>query len=128
FRSAGAVIVPTNPLYTEREMQHQLADSGASVIVMLDMFYPVMRAVRANTALEQIIITSPAEFLPPMLRTLYPLAQRRAKHPEHGNLRLTEKELHGDGSLHSMSALLRSHTKAGIEVFNLPVYAAGDDL
>ena len=38
---AGAVVVPTNPLYTEREMQHQLADSGARVIVMLDMFYPV---------------------------------------------------------------------------------------
>ncbi len=55
---AGAVIVPTNPLYTEREMQHQLADSGARFIVMLDMFYPVVRAVRTNTALEQIILTS----------------------------------------------------------------------
>ena len=40
---AGAVVVPTNPLYTEREMQHQLADSGARVLVMLDMFYPVVR-------------------------------------------------------------------------------------
>jgi len=79
---AGAVIVPTNPLYTEREMEHQLADSGACVIVMLDMFYPIVRAVRSNTALEHIIITSPADFLPPLLRTLYPLSQRRAKHPE----------------------------------------------
>ncbi len=33
---AGAVVVPTNPLYTEREMQHQLADAGARVLVMLD--------------------------------------------------------------------------------------------
>src|SRR5436305_4586461 len=122
---AGAVVVPTNPLYTEREMQHQLADSGARVIVMLDMFYPVVRAVRANTALEHIIITSPADFLPPLLRTLYPLAQRRAKHPEP---RLTEKELHEDAMLHSMSTLLQSHTKGGIEVFNLPVQATGDDL
>src|SRR5215471_17055598 len=31
---AGAIVVPTNPLYTEREMQHQLADSGARVVVM----------------------------------------------------------------------------------------------
>src|SRR5258706_12539561 len=72
---AGAVVVPTNPLYTEREMQHQLADAGARFIVMLDMFYPVVRAVRTNTALEQIILTSPADFLPRRLQTLYPLSQ-----------------------------------------------------
>ncbi len=35
---AGAVVVPTNPLYTERELSHQLNDSGATVIVMLDTF------------------------------------------------------------------------------------------
>src|SRR5437763_1280046 len=86
---AGAVVVPTNPLYTEREMQHQLADSGARVLVMLDTFYPVVRAIRKQTALEHVIITSPTVFLPPLLRTLYPLAQRRAKHPEHGNRQLT---------------------------------------
>src|SRR6266567_2803501 len=79
---AGAVIVPTNPLYTEREMQHQLADSGARVIVMLDSFYPVVRAVRANTALEHVILTSPADFLPPLLHALYPLSQRGAKNQE----------------------------------------------
>ena len=122
---AGAVIVPTNPLYTQREMQYQLADSGARVVVMLDMFYPVVRSVCENTALEHIIITSPADFLPPLLRTLYPLSQRRVKHPEP---RLTEKELHEDTTLHSMSTLLQSHTKGGIEVFNLPVQVAGDDL
>src|SRR6266851_4013280 len=90
---AGAVVVPTNPLYTEREMQHQLADSGACVIVMLDSFYPVVRAVRANTALEHIILTSPADFLPPLLRRLYPLVQRNPKHP---GPRLIEEELRKD--------------------------------
>jgi len=63
---AGAVVVPTNPLYTEREMQHQLADSGARVMVMLDSFYPIVRAVRARTPLEHTIVTSPADFLPPL--------------------------------------------------------------
>src|SRR6266700_928678 len=100
---AGAVIVPTNPLYTEREMQHQLADSDARVIVMLDMFYPVMRAVRANTALEHVILTSPADFLPPVLHMLYPLSQRSAKHPEP---HLTDKEIQQDPTLHSMSTML----------------------
>jgi long-chain acyl-CoA synthetase len=122
---AGAVVVPTNPLYTEREMQHQLADSGASVVVMLDMFYPVVRAVRANTALEHIIITSPTDYLPPMLHRLYPLTQLHAHHPQPP---LTEKELHEDKMLHVMSTMLDSHTKGGIEVFNLPVKATGDDL
>src|SRR6266702_7435052 len=90
---AGAVVVPTNPLYTEREMQHQLADSGASVVVMLDMFYPVVRAVRANTALEHVILTSPADFLPPLLHALYPLSQRGAKNQAP---RLTSQEMQRD--------------------------------
>jgi len=122
---AGAVIVPTNPLYTEREMQHQLADSGARFIVMLDMFYPIVRAVRAQTALEHIIITSPTDYLPPLLHRLYPLSQLHAHHPQP---HLTEHELHNDKMLHVMSAMLDSHTKGGIEIFNLPVQTSADDL
>jgi long-chain acyl-CoA synthetase len=122
---AGAIVVPTNPLYTEREMRHQLADSGARAIVMLDIFYPVVRAIRANSPLEHIIITSPADFLPPLLRRLYPLTQRKARHPEP---RLTEKELQEDKMLLTMNSMLASHAKSGIEVFNLPVPSSGDDL
>lgn len=122
---AGAVVVPTNPLYTEREMQHQVADSGARVLVMLDMFYPVVRAVREKTNLEHIIITSPADFLPPVLRLLYPLSQRRAKLPEP---RLTAQELRSDGTLHIMSEMLVPKTKGGVEVFNLPAPAQSEDL
>jgi long-chain acyl-CoA synthetase len=122
---AGAAIVPTNPLYTEREMQYQLADSGARVLVMLDMFYPIVRGVREHTALEHIIITSPTDYLPPVLRRLYPLTQLRAKHPQPP---LTEKELHEDQMLRLMSTMLESRTKGGVEVFNLPVQASGGDL
>ncbi len=122
---AGAVVVPTNPLYTGREMQHQLADSGARAVVMLDMFYPVVRAIREKTALEHIILTSPADYLPPFLNKLYPLSQRNAKHSEP---HLTEKELREDTTLRIMHDLLEAHTKGGIEVYNLPVAARGDDL
>ncbi|HLI06180.1 MAG TPA: long-chain fatty acid--CoA ligase [Ktedonobacteraceae bacterium] len=122
---AGAVVVPTNPLYTTHEMQHQLADAGARVLVILDTFYPVIRDARAETALEHIIITSPAAFLPPVLHALFPLSQRGAKHPEP---HLTAKELHDDPMLHEMSEMLESHAKSGIEVFNLPVHSSGDDL
>src|SRR5256712_10259523 len=122
---AGAVVVPTNPLYTEREMQHQMADSGARVLVMLDNFYPIVHAVRAHTQLEHIILTSPADFLPPVLHALYPLSQRNARHPE---TRLSVKERLQDKTLHSMSAMLQLQSRNGIEVFNLPVQTSGDEL
>ena len=122
---AGAVVVPTNPLYTEREMQHQMADSGARVLVMLDNFYPTVRAVRAHTQLEHVILTSPADFLPPVLHALYPLSQRNARHPEP---RLSVKERLQDKTLHSMSAMLQLQSRNGIEVFNLPVQTSGDEL
>jgi long-chain acyl-CoA synthetase len=122
---AGAIVVPTNPLYTRREMQYQLADSRARAIVMLDMFYPVVLEVREKTALEHVILTSPSDYLPPPLRTLYPLSQRRAKHPEP---RLTGKELREDKTLHIMRDLLEAHTKGGVEVFNLPVATSSEDL
>ena len=122
---AGAVAVPTNPLYTGREMQHQIADSGARIIVMMEEFYPTVRSVRDQTALEHIILTSPADYLPPMMHTLYPLSQRRAKRLEP---HLTNNERHKDKTLYSMSEMLESHAKRGIELFNLPVQSSGDDL
>jgi long-chain acyl-CoA synthetase len=122
---AGAVAVPTNPLYTGREMEHQLADSGARIIVMLDEFYPTVRTIRAQTDLEHVILTSPADYLPPLLHRLYPLSQRKAKRQEP---LLTNKERHGDKTLHTMSEMLVSHAKRGIELFNLPVSSSGDDL
>src|ERR1051326_6717129 len=103
---AGAVVVPTNPRYTKHEMQHQMADSGAKVLIMLDDFYPLVREIRGETQLEHIIVTSPADYLPPLLRTLYPLSQRNVKKPMPP---LTKKELQEDSMLHSMHDLLDSH-------------------
>jgi long-chain acyl-CoA synthetase len=122
---AGAVVVPTNPLYTEREMQHQLADSGARVLVMLDTFYPIVGAIRKQTALDHIILTSPADFLPPLLRALYPLSQHRARTPEP---QLTHKELHDDHTLHVMHTLLGSHPGDDRDVFTSPEPVQAADL
>jgi long-chain acyl-CoA synthetase len=122
---AGAVVVPTNPLYTEREMQYQLADSGARVVIVLDSFYPVIRAVRNRTALEHVIVTSPADFLPPLLRVLYPLTQRRGKQAKP---HLTHKELHADQTLHVMQAMLDYHDKSDGATFHPPASAQASDL
>jgi long-chain acyl-CoA synthetase len=120
---AGAVVVPTNPMYTEREMQYQLADSGARMLVMLDMFYPVVRAVREKTSLEHVIITSVKDYFPPLLRLLYPLSQRKAKVPQPP---LTAQEVRDDPLLSDLASLLQPHSR--VEIFNLPEPASGDEL
>ena len=122
---AGAVVVPTNPLYTEREMQYQLADSDARVMVVLDLLYPIVRAVRRQTALEHIIVTSPADFLPPAQRVLYPLSQWRSRQPE---AHLSSKELHADPTLHVMSTIHEAHTRDEIAPFSSPVPVEASDL
>lgn len=71
---AGAIVVPTNPLYVEREIQTQVIDSGCEAMVALDLFYPRIRAVQEKTALPgRIIITGLRDFLPTVKRLIYPL-------------------------------------------------------
>jgi long-chain acyl-CoA synthetase len=71
---AGAVVVPTNPLYVEREIQTQVLDSGSETLITLDLFYPRIRPVRAQTGLlRRIIVTRVPDFLPPLKKLLYTL-------------------------------------------------------
>ncbi len=55
---AGLVVVNTNPLYTARELKHQLKDSGARAIVIMENFASVLQAVIEDTEIEQVILTS----------------------------------------------------------------------
>ncbi|MFY8274251.1 AMP-binding protein [Pseudoalteromonas sp. SSDWG2] len=59
----GLVLVNTNPLYTEREMQHQFSDSGAKAIVILSDLYPKLASILANTQIEHVICTGAADLL-----------------------------------------------------------------
>src|SRR5205823_12648457 len=60
---AGCTVVNVNPLYTARELEHQLSDSGAEVIVILENFARVLQDVRARTPLKHIVVTSLGEML-----------------------------------------------------------------
>jgi long-chain acyl-CoA synthetase len=60
---AGCTVVNVNPLYTARELEHQLRDSGAEAIVILENFAAVLQQVRAKTPLRHIVITSLGEML-----------------------------------------------------------------
>ena len=60
---AGCTVVNTNPLYTARELEHQLVDSGATVIVILENFAHVLQEVIAHTPIKHIVLTSVGEML-----------------------------------------------------------------
>lgn len=54
---AGLTVVNTNPMYTARELRHQLQDSGARVVVVLENFAHVLAGVLADTSVERVILT-----------------------------------------------------------------------
>ncbi|WP_134684737.1 long-chain-fatty-acid--CoA ligase [Brevibacillus migulae] len=74
---AGAVVVMTNPLYTERELVHQINDSGAETLIALDLLYNRVMSVKASTPLKHVIFTSISDFLPIVKKWAYPLVQRK---------------------------------------------------
>ena len=60
---AGLTVVNTNPMYTARELKHQLTDSGASAIVVLENFAHVVAEVVAQTSVKQVLLTGVGDML-----------------------------------------------------------------
>jgi long-chain acyl-CoA synthetase len=60
---AGCTVVNVNPLYTPRELEHQLVDSGAEVIVVVENFAQTLQQVVARTKIRRIVVTSIGELL-----------------------------------------------------------------
>ncbi len=76
---AGAVAVATNPLYHSHELEVQLRDSGAAVLVAVDMFYPVIAQVLPKTTVKSLILCGIKDYLPFPLNLLYPIKARLDK-------------------------------------------------
>ncbi len=76
---AGLIVVNVNPLYTPRELQHQLADSGAQAIVILENFAHVLAQVLANTKVRKVIITRMGDLLPFPKSTLINMIVKHVK-------------------------------------------------
>jgi long-chain acyl-CoA synthetase len=72
----GATVVQNNPLYTERELDHQLADAGVEVLVCLDLVYDRVKALRPRTAIREVIVTSVLDELPGVKRLVAPYTRR----------------------------------------------------
>ncbi|OED93595.1 AMP-binding protein, partial [Vibrio breoganii] len=67
---AGLIVVNVNPLYTPRELEHQLRDSGATIIVAVTNFGDSLQQVISRTSLKHVILTSIGDELAPHKRTL----------------------------------------------------------
>ncbi|PAE42010.1 long-chain-fatty-acid--CoA ligase [Bacillus sp. 7884-1] len=74
---AGGIVVQTNPLYTERELEYQMKDSGAKAIITLDILYPRASKVMPQTDLQHIIVTAIKDYLPFPKNLVYPFIQKK---------------------------------------------------
>ena len=61
---AGYVVVNVNPQYTARELEHQLKDSGAEAMIVVDMFAHTLEKVIARTQLRHVVVTGVADMMP----------------------------------------------------------------
>ena len=60
---AGLIVVNTNPLYTVPELEHQLADSGATGIVVLENFAHTLQKALPHTSVKRVLVTAVGDFL-----------------------------------------------------------------
>lgn len=73
----GAIIVNNNPTYTARELKHQLEDSGAETIILLNLFWPRLHEIQQETKLKRVIVAHVFDTLGFPSRLLVRSKQRR---------------------------------------------------
>ncbi len=76
---AGMTVVNVNPLYTPRELEHQLKDSGAKAIVIVENFAATLQQVMQNTQVEHVITTQLGDLLPAPKRWIVNFVVKRLK-------------------------------------------------
>jgi long-chain acyl-CoA synthetase len=73
----GAVVVGNNPLYTQREMTHQLTDAGIETLIVLDVLYPTIGKIRDQVGLERVVVTEIGDYLGFPINKLSRVKQKR---------------------------------------------------
>ncbi len=76
---AGYVVVNVNPLYTARELEHQLKDSGAEAIIVLENFAATLEQVIGQTAIRHVVLTAMGDMLGGLKGALVNIIVRRVK-------------------------------------------------
>jgi long-chain acyl-CoA synthetase len=104
----GGIVVPSNPQYVGREIEHQLNDSGAETIITLSLTYPVVKQVRDDTPLKRVIVTNIKEYFPGLLKFLFTLTKEKKE----GHY----QDLSGDPDTYWFEDVLGSASTAPTEV------------
>lgn len=99
----GLIVVQLSPLASANELAQLLSDSGAETVVTLRRFYGLIAKAQTQTKLKRIILTDISDYLPPLLKMLYPLQQRL--HREH------EAAPPKSGEIYQFGELLQRYTK-----------------
>ena len=76
-QSLGASMVLNNPLYTDRELEHQLNDSESEFLVTLDLLAPRMIALKPKTSIKEIIVCHINDYLPFPKKQLFPIVKKQ---------------------------------------------------
>jgi long-chain acyl-CoA synthetase len=88
IQKLGAIVSPCSPLFKRHELEYQVGDLGAEVIVAADKLYPIIAEIRDRTRLRHVFLTSYADFLPEQA-TISLLPELEApKHPAEGTIDL----------------------------------------
>jgi len=75
----GGVVVLTNPLYVERELEYQWGDAEVEFAIVLDHLYPRVERTLPHLKIQKLIVTSIRDYLPLLLKYLYPLRAWKKK-------------------------------------------------
>jgi long-chain acyl-CoA synthetase len=74
---AGGVVVAINPLYSSREIEHQVNDAGIEVMFVLSNYYNLIKQTQPKTKIKKIVVSNIKDYLPPMLAFLFGLAKEK---------------------------------------------------
>lgn len=74
---AGGVVVATNPLYSAREIEHQVNDAGIEIMLVMSNFYNLIKQVQPKTKIRTVVVTNLKETLPPILSFLFTLTREK---------------------------------------------------
>lgn len=77
IQKLGGIVVLNNPTYSDHELEHQLNDSGAKIMIIIDLLANRMIDLRPKTKVKQIIITSIGDYLPFPINLLFPLVGKK---------------------------------------------------
>ena len=74
---AGGIVVATSPLYSPREVEHQFNDSAAETVIVLSLYYPMVKEVQPKTRVKKVIVTNIKEHLGGLDKFLFGLLREK---------------------------------------------------